>query len=214
MNLVLLGPPGSGKGTQANILIGNRGMTQLSTGDMLREARRSGTELGQRVAKIMDSGELVTDAIVNELIAERLRSGEGKGFIFDGFPRTLAQADALDELLEREGLKLDAAVELVVDVDELHQRITGRISCGNCGAVYHKVSNPPAEAGVCDRCGSTDLRQRADDTSEVLNTRLLEYYRKTAPLVGYYHRAGLLRQVECSGGPGEVAAAVEAVLDG
>ena len=214
MNIVLLGPPGSGKGTQAKILISSRSMVQLSTGDMLREARRSGTEVGSKVARIMDAGELVTDEIVVELIGERIRGRSGGGFIFDGFPRTLAQADSLEGLLRQEGMKLDAAVELVVGLKELQDRITGRVSCGQCGAVYHRVSNPPKVDGVCDSCGARDLRQREDDTIEVLNTRLMEYYRKTAPLVGYYHHAGILHRVECVGGPEEVAHSVASVLDG
>ena len=214
MNIILLGPPGSGKGTQANILIKQRGMVQLSTGDMLREARRSGTEVGAKVSKIMDAGELVTDKIVIELIGERIAGAQGGGFIFDGFPRTLAQADSLEELLNGEGLALDAAVEMDVETEELQNRITGRMSCGQCGAVFHRTSNPPKREGICDNCGVRDLRQRKDDTLEVLNTRLLEYYRKTAPLVGYYHRAGLLRRVDCSGGPEQVAAEVAEALGG
>ncbi|MCE2522649.1 MAG: adenylate kinase [Rhodobacteraceae bacterium] len=214
MNIVLLGPPGSGKGTQANILIRQRSMVQLSTGDMLREARRSGTEVGVKVAAIMDAGELVTDEIVIELIGERIGGKKGGGFIFDGFPRTLAQADSLEELLRQAGMKLDAAVEMEVGLKELQDRITGRVSCGQCGAVYHKVSSPPKVEGVCDNCGARELHQRDDDTIEVLNTRLLEYYRKTAPLVGYYHHAGLLRRVDCVGGPEEVANSVAKALDG
>ncbi len=213
MNVILLGPPGAGKGTQAKFLIRERSMVQLSTGDMLREARRSGTDVGNRVARIMDAGELVTDEIVIELIGERIEGERNAGFIFDGFPRTLAQADALEELLRQNGEKLDAVVELVVGLQELQDRITGRVSCGRCGAVYHRVSSPPAQEGVCDSCGTRDLRQREDDTMEVLNTRLLEYYRKTAPLVGYYYRAGLLLRVDCAGGPDEVAGLVAEALD-
>ena len=213
MNIILLGAPGSGKGTQANILIRERGMVQLSTGDMLREARRSGTELGERVAKIMDSGELVTDEIVVELIRQRIRGGQDSSFVFDGFPRTLSQADALHDLLENEGASLHAVIELVVDIDEIRERITGRVSCTACGAVFHRFSNPPKTPGICDACGGTDLRQRVDDTAKVLDTRLLEYYRKTAPLIGYYHHARLLRQIECAGGPDEVAVLVGAALD-
>ena len=213
MNIILLGAPGSGKGTQANFLIRERGMVQLSTGDMLREARRSGTELGERVAKIMDSGELVTDEIVVELIRQRIRGGQDSSFVFDGFPRTLSQADALHDLLENEGASLHAVIELVVDIDEIRERITGRVSCTACGAVYHRFSNPPKTPGICDVCGGSDLLQRVDDTAKVLDTRLLEYFRKTAPLIGYYHRAGLLRQIKCVGGPDEVAGLVSAALD-
>ena len=213
MNIVLLGPPGSGKGTQAKILTRRRSMIQLSTGDMLRDARKSGTELGDRVAAIMDAGELVTDEIVVSLIGERLSGDCRGGFIFDGFPRTLHQADSLEELLRTSGTGLDAAVELDVDSEALVERITGRISCGSCGAVYHERNKPPAVEGVCDNCGARDLRKRADDNEESLRTRLLEYYRKTAPLIGYYHRAGLLRRVRCDGSADEVAAALEEVLD-
>ncbi len=213
MNIILLGPPGAGKGTQAKFLTRDRNMTQLSTGDMLREARRSGTELGDRVARIMDSGELVTDSIVIELIDERIRSDRGAGFVFDGFPRTLAQADALGDLLARNGIELSAVLELVVDLGELEDRITGRISCSDCSAVYHRTNNPPKQEGICDACGTAGLRQREDDTAEALRTRMLEYYRKTAPLVGYYHHAGQLRRVECIGDPDSVAARVAAELD-
>ena len=213
MNIVLLGPPGSGKGTQAKMQVRGRDMIQLSTGDMLRDARKSGTELGDRVAAIMDAGELVTDEIVVSLIGERLSGDRRGGFIFDGFPRTLHQADALEELLQTSGAALDAAVEIVVDSEVLVARITGRISCGSCGAVYHVQNNPPAAEGVCDVCGARDLRRRADDNKESLRTRLLEYYEKTAPLIGYYHRAGLLRRVECDGNAEEVAEAVAKALE-
>ena len=213
MNIVLLGPPGSGKGTQSKLLVRERDMLQLSTGDMLREARQSGSELGAMVAGIMDSGKLVTDDIVVSLIKEKLSGPRRGGFIFDGFPRTLGQADALDSLMREMGVPLDAVVELVVEEDELVGRITGRISCGSCGSVYHSTNNPPKQDGVCDACGSKDMRRRADDDADALRTRLGAYYRQTAPLVGYYHRAGLLKSIECIGGPGEVAAAVREVLD-
>ncbi len=213
MNIVLLGPPGSGKGTQSKLLVRERGMLQLSTGDMLRDARQSGSELGAMVAGIMDSGKLVTDDIVVSLIKEKLSGPRRGGFIFDGFPRTLGQADALDSLMQEMGVPLDAAVELVVEEDELVGRITGRISCGACGAVYHTANNPPKREGICDACGSKDMRRRADDDADALRTRLGAYYRQTAPLVGYYHRAGLLKSIECIGGPDEVAAAVREALD-
>lgn len=214
MNIILLGPPGSGKGTQAKILVNNRGMVQLSTGDMLREARQSGSELGNEVAAIMDRGDLVTDEIVIALIRERLGGASEGGFIFDGFPRTLPQADALAELLASIGTGLAAAVELAVDTAELVKRITGRLFCKNCGAGYHEVTNPPKKAGICDNCGEQSLGRRGDDNEESLRTRLLEYYKKTAPLIGYYHHAGILQQVDCPGSPGEVADAVAGVLDG
>jgi adenylate kinase len=212
-NIILLGAPGAGKGTQARRLEETRGMVQLSTGDMLRAARASGTEMGARVAAVMDRGGLVTDEIVIGLIEERLAAAPGGGFIFDGFPRTLAQADALGALLARIGQRLDAVIELRVDDAVLADRITGRYTCGNCGAVYHDRTHPTKVAGVCDACGSTDLRRRADDTEEALRLRLLEYYKKTSPLIGYYHAHGLLRVVDAMAPVETVAAAIEKVLD-
>ena len=214
MNIVLLGPPGSGKGTQAKILVAGRGMVQLSTGDMLREARQSGSELGSEVAAIMDRGDLVTDEIVIALIREKLEGSGTSGFIFDGFPRTLRQADALGELLESVGSGLDAAVELAVDTEAIVGRITGRLFCEECGAVFHEVTSPPAKQGVCDMCGRDSLRKRGDDNEESLRTRLMEYYKKTAPLIGYYHHARILARVDCPGDSEEVAAAVAVALDG
>ena len=213
MNIILLGPPGSGKGTQAKLLVTRRNMMQLSTGDMLREARTSGTELGRKVARIMDEGELVTDEIVISLISERLDSSGGQGFIFDGFPRTLGQADALADLLDDAGRGLDAAVELVIDPAALIDRITSRVSCPNCGAVYNLKAMPPKVAGRCDNCPDVELVQRADDNEESLRTRLMEYYQKTAPLIGYYHKAGLLVRVDCQGSIDEVAATLGESLD-
>jgi adenylate kinase len=214
INLILLGPPGAGKGTQARILTEERGLVQLSTGDMLREARASGSEMGRRVAEVMDRGDLVTDEIVIGLIEEKLAGATGAGFIFDGFPRTLAQADALGALLDRLGLRLDAAIEMQVDDAALVARISGRFTCGNCGEVYHDATRPTKAAGVCDVCGSTDLRRRADDTPEALRQRLMEYYKKTAPLIGYYHAKGKLRPVDGLAEIAEVSRAIAAVLDG
>lgn len=195
MNIVLLGPPGAGKGTQARELVENRGMVQLSTGDMLRAARTSGTDVGRMVAEVMDRGELVTDEIVIALIAEQLEQGVGSGAIFDGFPRTLAQADALEAMLAKKGLAVDAVIEMRVDDEALVDRITGRFTCGNCGEVYHDRTRPTKVDGICDACGSTDLRRRADDNADSLRQRLLEYYKKTSPLIGYYHAKGSLRVV-------------------
>lgn len=211
VNVILLGPPGAGKGTQAKRLE-ERGLVQLSTGDMLREARTSGTEMGRRVAGVMARGELVTDDIVIGLIEERLAGG-GRGFIFDGFPRTLPQADALERLLVRRGETLDAVIEMQVDDAALVARIAGRYTCGNCGAVYHDTTRPTAVAGVCDVCGSRDLRRRPDDNAEALKTRLMEYYKKTSPLVGYYYAKDRLVTVDAMATVDEVAAAVAKVLD-
>ncbi|MHC0054301.1 adenylate kinase [Actibacterium sp. D379-3] len=213
MNIILLGPPGAGKGTQARKLVDERGMVQLSTGDMLREARSSGTEMGKRVAEVMDRGDLVTDEIVIGLIEEKLQGTQGGGFIFDGFPRTLAQADALGALLTKYGSTLDAVIEMRVDDEALVARITGRFTCGNCGEVYHDVTKPTKEAGKCDVCGSTDLKRRADDNEESLRTRLMEYYKKTSPLIGYYYAKGDLSVIDGLADVGTVAGSIKAVLD-
>lgn len=213
MNIVLLGPPGAGKGTQARRLVDERGMIQLSTGDMLRAARGSGTAIGRKVAEVMDGGGLVTDDIVIGLIEERLSGDRGAGFIFDGFPRTLAQADALEALLMRHGDPLAAVIEMQVDEDELAARITGRFTCASCGEVYHDSTRPTATPGVCDACGGTEFTRRADDNAESLRTRLMEYYRKTAPLIGYYHAKGLLAPVNGLDEIDAVAAAIAARLD-
>ncbi|MBO6604135.1 MULTISPECIES: adenylate kinase [Rhodobacterales] len=213
MNIILLGPPGAGKGTQARRLVEERGMVQLSTGDMLREARVSGTEMGKRVAAIMDAGELVTDEIVIGLIEERLRGDIGGGVIFDGFPRTLAQADALADLLERNGQSLDHVVAMEVNDDALVARITARSTCGNCGEVYNDITSPIPADGKCRNCGASDFRRRADDNEESLKTRLMEYYKKTSPLIGYYHAKGQLRWVPGLGEIDEVAASIKEMLD-
>ncbi|WP_085836949.1 adenylate kinase [Aquimixticola soesokkakensis] len=205
MNIILLGPPGAGKGTQARRLVEERGMVQLSTGDMLRDARTSGTEMGTKVAAIMDAGQLVTDEIVIGLIEEKIRSGNPAGFIFDGFPRTLKQADALAELLSRNGAQLEAVIEMQVDDTALVKRITGRFTCGNCGEVYHDETKPTKVAGKCDECGSSDLKRRADDNEDSLKTRLMEYYKKTSPLIGYYYAKGDLRPVDGLASPDNVA---------
>lgn len=212
MNLILLGPPGAGKGTQSRVLTEERGMVQLSTGDMLREARSSGTEMGARVAAVMDRGELVTDEIVIGLIEEKMAGALGGGFIFDGFPRTLAQADALSRMLARVGQTLDAVVELRVDDAVLVDRISGRYTCGNCGEVYHDRTKPTKMAGVCDVCGSTDLRRRPDDNAESLKQRLMEYYKKTSPLVGYYYAQGKLTVVDGLATPEAVSAVIRDLL--
>ena len=213
MNLILLGPPGAGKGTQARTLVEERGMVQLSTGDMLRAARTSGTEMGNKVAAVMDAGQLVTDEIVIGLIEEQLTTTKTDGgFIFDGFPRTLAQADALGELLERVGQKLDDVIEMRVDDDALVSRITGRYTCGSCGEGYHDTLKKPAKDGVCDNCGSTDMKRRADDNEDALKTRLMAYYRDTSPLIGYYYAKGQLTSINGLGEISEVAGAINEVL--
>jgi len=212
-NIILLGPPGAGKGTQARKLVEERGMVQLSTGDMLREAKTSGTEMGKRVAEVMDRGQLVTDEIVIGLIEEKLKTAGGNGFIFDGFPRTLPQADALGKLLAKIGSKLDAVIEMRVDDEALVRRITGRFTCGNCGEVYHDETKPTKVPGTCDVCGSHDLKRRADDNEDSLKTRLMEYYKKTSPLIGYYYATGELFTVDGLAEIDDVARQMSAILD-
>ena len=188
-------------------------MVQLSTGDMLREAKTSGTEMGRRVADVMARGELVTDEIVIGLIAEKLASPAVGGFIFDGFPRTLTQADALAALLARMGQGLDAVIEMQVDDAALVARITGRYTCGSCGEVYHDQTRPSKVEGTCDVCGGHNMQRRADDNADALKTRLMEYYKKTSPLIGYYYAKGQLSSVDGLAEMDAVAAAVAKVLD-
>ncbi len=213
MNIILLGPPGAGKGTQARHLVETRGMVQLSTGDMLREAKDSGTEMGNRVAEVMAKGQLVTDEIVIGLIEEKLTTEKGAGFIFDGFPRTLAQADALAALLTKLGQSLHTVIEMRVDDEALVERITARSTCGGCGEVYNDKTKPIPADGKCTNCGKEkDFKRRADDNEESLRTRLMEYYKKTSPLIGYYYAKGDLRPVNGLAEIGEVTASIEAIL--
>lgn len=212
MNIILLGPPGAGKGTQARVLVEERGMVQLSTGDMLRAAKESGTEMGRRVAEVMARGELVTDEIVIGLIRERIEADSGAGFIFDGFPRTLAQADALGALLDETGQRLDAVIEMQVDDEALVARITARSTCGGCGEVYNDVSKPIPPDGKCAQCGGSDFRRRSDDNEDSLRTRLMEYYKKTSPLVGYYYAKGQLVTVDALADIATVRQAISAAL--
>lgn len=212
MNIILLGPPGAGKGTQAHLLVAERNMIQLSTGDMLREAKDSGTEMGKVVADVMARGDLVTDEIVIGLIREKLSGEKGGGFIFDGFPRTLAQADALSELLEETGETLDKVVAMEVNDDALVARITARSTCGNCGEVYNDITKPIPADGKCTKCGSTDFMRRADDNEESLKNRLMEYYKKTSMLIGYYHAKGQLAWVDGLGEIDEVKTEISSAL--
>jgi adenylate kinase len=214
-NIILLGPPGAGKGTQSARLVARRGMVQLSTGDMLREARKADTPLGHQVAEVMDSGALVSDDIVSALIDEKLGGlVEGQGAIFDGYPRTLAQAESLDAILAARGRLLDHVIELIVDEDELVRRIVGRFTCARCGAPYHDEFKQPAVAGVCDVCGSTEFKRRPDDNEETVRTRMAEYRAKTAPILPYYEARGLVRRVDGMASVDDVAAQIDAILDG
>ena len=215
MNIILLGPPGAGKGTQARILVEERNMVQLSTGDMLRDAKSSGTEMGKRVAEVMARGELVTDEIVIGLIKEKLDGDvDGGGFIFDGFPRTLAQADALESLLDQMGQPLATVIEMQVDDTILVERITARSTCGSCGEVYNDKTKPIPADGKCPNCGAEDnFQRRADDTEEALRTRLMAYYKQTSPLIGYYYAKDLLSGVDGLGEIDRVAGDIKKTLD-
>lgn len=195
MSLVLLGPPGAGKGTQAQRLERDRGLVQLSTGDMLRAAVASGSELGRRAKAVMDSGALMPDDIMVRIIAERI-DGIDTGFILDGFPRTPAQAMALDAMLAEKGLGLDAVIEIQVDEEALIERIAGRFSCAKCGAGYHDKFQRPERDGVCDRCGGSEFVRRSDDTAEAMRTRLDAYRRQTEPILPYYRDKGILKAVD------------------
>jgi len=196
MIVVLLGPPGAGKGTHAKRLESELGMTHLSTGDMLRAEVASGSELGRRAKAIMDAGQLVPDAVIIDLIAARLDRADGGGIVFDGFPRTLAQAEALDALLAGRQRQVDRAIELAVDDERMVARIAGRFACAACGAGYHDETQRPARPGVCDRCGGTEFVRRSDDKPETVRQRLVAYHRQTAPISDYYRRQGRLVEVD------------------
>jgi len=214
MNIILLGPPGAGKGTQARKLVDERNMVQLSTGDMLRAARTSGTDMGKKVAAVMDAGNLVTDDIVIGLIREQLSmDNDASGYIFDGFPRTLAQADALGDLLVDMGETLDCVIEMQVDDAALVARITARSTCGCCGEVYNDATKPWPDNGHCTNCDSTEQTRRADDNEESLRTRLMAYYKQTSPLVGYYYAKGDLKSIDGLASADDVAVSIRSALD-
>jgi len=214
LNIILLGPPGAGKGTQAQRLQAERGMIQLSTGDMLRAAVKSGSPVGLKAKAVMEAGELVSDAIVSALIGERLDDMGEAGAIFDGYPRTHAQAEALDLLLAERRRTLDHVIELCVDEDALVERIAGRFTCARCGAGYHDTFKRPLVDGVCDVCGSTEFLRRPDDNEQTVRTRLVEYRAKTAPILPYYEARGLVRRIDGMGSVETVAAEIDAILDG
>ena len=214
MRLVLLGPPGAGKGTQARLLIERYAIPQLSTGDMLRAAVAAGTAVGAKAKAVMAAGQLVSDEIVNAIVAERIGQPDcAGGFILDGFPRTLAQADTTEAMLAARGQRLDRVIEMRVDDEVLVHRVSGRFTCGHCGAVYHDADQQPKVEGVCDVCGASDFKRRPDDNADTMRTRLRAYYKETSPLVGYYHCKGSLRSVDGMQPVAQVAAAIAACLD-
>ncbi len=214
MNLILLGPPGAGKGTQASRLVKERGLVQLSTGDMLRAAVAAETPVGLQAKSVMASGGLVSDEIVNGILSERLDHDDARhGFILDGYPRTEVQANALDAMLADKGLSLDHVIELEVDEDALVDRITGRFTCAKCGEGYHDTHKLPRVTGVCDVCGSTQFKRRPDDNAETVRTRMAEYRAKTAPILPHYDARGLVSRVDGMADMDAVAHSIDIVLD-
>jgi len=213
MNLILLGPPGAGKGTQAKKMIEELKIPQISTGDILRAAVKDGTQLGMEAKKYMDAGKLVPDSVVIGIIDDRLKEADcEKGFILDGFPRTVDQASSLDEMLEKSGRKIDHVISIEVPDADLLARLTGRWMC-TCGASFHKIFNPPKEDGICDLCGAK-LYQRDDDKEAAIKVRLENYHKQTAPLIEYYSGKGLLRSIDGTGTPDAIYAAIMAVVNG
>ncbi|MVA26507.1 adenylate kinase [Agrobacterium vitis] len=215
MRLILLGPPGAGKGTQAQRIVDKYGIPQLSTGDMLRAAVSAQTEVGKRAKAVMDAGKLVSDDIVIAIVSERIDQDDcSNGFILDGFPRTLIQADATEKMLAVKGLDLSAVVEIRVEDEILADRIAGRYTCANCGTGYHDENLKPKVEGVCDKCGSTHFKRRPDDNRDTVKTRLQAYYKETSPLIGYYYAKGKLHSVDGMAEIDQVTAEIEAVLSG
>lgn len=213
MNLILLGPPGAGKGTQSQRLEKKYGTVQLSTGDMLRAVVRSGSALGQRADAIMKAGQLVPDEVMIAMISDRIDQPDcAKGFILDGFPRTVPQAEALDGMLANKGLKLDHVIEMKVDGPALVTRVTGRFTCAKCGTGFHDTFKPTTVASVCDNCGATEFTRRADDNAETFGKRLAAYERDTAPILPYYTSRGVLKQVDGMAEIDEVTRQLEAII--
>lgn len=213
MKLVLLGPPGCGKGTQSKLLQDKLGIIQLSTGDMLRAEVASGSDLGQQAKAVMESGGLVSDELIIGMINGRVDQPDcTKGFILDGFPRTVPQAEALDEMFKTKGMTLDHVIEFEVDDAAMVTRISGRYTCGQCGEGYHDSFKKPAKDGVCDKCGSKDFKRRADDNAETVANRLEEYHAQTAPIAAYYERQGVLKKIDGMAEIDEVTGQLEKII--
>src|SRR6056297_3239824 len=212
--LILLGPPGAGKGTQARMLQDRFGLVQLSTGDLLRAAVAAGTEAGQKAKAVMEAGDLVSDDIVLAILKDRLGEPDvNKGVILDGFPRTTGQAEALDRLLSESGQQIDAAISLEVEDEAMVERVSGRYTCASCGEGYHDSFKQPAVAGICDKCGGTEFKRRADDNAETVRSRLAAYHAQTAPLIAYYDDKGVLRTVDAMGDIGRIADELGAIVE-
>ncbi|WIY25258.1 adenylate kinase [Parasedimentitalea psychrophila] len=210
--LILLGPPGAGKGTQARMLEERFGLVQLSTGDLLRAAVGAGTEAGKAAKAVMEAGELVSDQIVIDILRDRLAAPDcANGVILDGFPRTTVQAEALDDLLAESKQQINTAISLNVDDAAMVQRISGRFTCGSCGEGYHDSFKAPARDGICDKCGATDMKRRADDNAETVGARLEAYHAQTAPLIAYYGDKGVLKSVDAMGEIPTIATAMAAL---
>ncbi len=213
MRLILLGPPGAGKGTQAQRIVEKYGIPQLSTGDMLRAAVAAQTEIGKQAKALMDAGKLVSDDVVIGIVSERIDEPDcAKGFILDGFPRTLAQADATEAMLAKKGVALDKVIEIRVEDEVLAERVSGRYTCANCGTGYHDTNLKPKVEGVCDKCGSTEFKRRPDDNAETVIARLQSYYKETSPLIGYYYAKGKLDGVDGMAAIDEVTASIDKIL--
>ncbi|TVS05179.1 MAG: adenylate kinase [Rhodobacteraceae bacterium] len=211
--LILLGPPGAGKGTQARMLEEQFGLVQLSTGDLLRAAVAAGTDAGKQAKAVMESGGLVSDEIVLAILKDRMAAPDmEKGAILDGFPRTAKQAEALDALLAEIGMGLGAAISLEVDDEAMVERVSGRYTCANCGEGYHDLYKKPAVNGVCDKCGATEFKRRSDDNAETVSARLAAYHEQTAPLISYYEGKGALRRVDAMGDIDRIAEDLAAIV--
>ncbi len=213
MRLILLGPPGAGKGTQAQRIVERYAIPQLSTGDMLRAAYAAGSEIGKKAKAVMDAGKLVSDDIVIKIVSERIDLPDcAKGFVLDGYPRTLVQADATECMLSEKGLAIDCVIEMQVDDEALVARVSGRYSCAACGTVYHDSEKMPLVDGVCDKCGARGFKRRPDDNAQTMTARLSDYYKKTSPLIGYYYAKHLLKSVDGMADMDIVTAQIETIL--